>query len=97
MGVPRAARAVAAEYFGEAVDVFGEVRERDGAILDERHRLAVAAQAHHDIEARLPHVPQRLLLGGERDLDQMPLEPVVGQHILEVVEPAQCRRPHRRP
>ena len=43
------------------VDVLGEMRERHRAILDERHRLAVAAHAHHDVEARLANLPQRLL------------------------------------
>ena len=50
--VPRAARAVLAKHLRQAVDVIGEVSERDRAILDERHRLAVAAHAHHDVEAR---------------------------------------------
>ena len=59
--VPGAARAVLREHLGQPVDVVGEMLERHRAVLDERHRLAVALHAHHDVEAGLAHVPQRLL------------------------------------
>ena len=45
----------------QAIDVVGEVHERHSAVLDERHRFPIAAHAHHDVEAGLPHVPQRFL------------------------------------
>ena len=52
------------EHLRQAIDVLGEMLERHGAVLDERHRLAVALHAHHDVEAGLAHVPQRLLRAG---------------------------------
>ena len=61
MGVPGAARAVAREHLGQRVGVVGQVLERHGAVLDEADRLAVALQAHHDVEAGLAHLPQVLL------------------------------------
>ncbi len=42
-----------------AVGVFGQMLERHRAVLDEAHRLAVALEAHHDVEAGLAHLPQR--------------------------------------
>ncbi len=59
--VPGAARSVAREHLGQRVGVVGEVRERHRAVLDEADRLAVALQAHHDVEAGLPHLPEALL------------------------------------
>ena len=47
------------EHLGQRVGVFGQVLQRHGAVLDEAHRLAVALQAHHDVEAGLAHLPQR--------------------------------------
>ena len=61
MGVPGAARAVPAEYLGERVGVLGQVLQRHRAVLDEADRLAVALEAHHDVQAGLAHFPQRLL------------------------------------
>ncbi|KWT97635.1 hypothetical protein APY03_1331 [Variovorax sp. WDL1] len=63
MGIPGAARAVLREDLGEAVGVGGQVLERHGAVLDEADRLAVALEAHHDVEAGLAHLPQVLLRG----------------------------------
>ncbi len=67
--IPRAARAVPREHLRQPVDVLGQMLERHGAILDERDRLAVALQAHHDVEPGLAHVPQRLLRAGIRHFD----------------------------
>ncbi len=49
-----------AEHLGQAVGVLGQMLERHRAVLDERHRLAVAFHRHHDVEARpcaLPTTP----------------------------------------
>jgi hypothetical protein len=56
-----AAGAVFPEHFGQPLGVFGQMLERHRAVLDERHRLAVAFHRHHDVEAGLAHFPQRLL------------------------------------
>ena len=64
MRIPRPFGAVAREDFGQPPRVLGEMLEGHRAVLDERHRLAVALHAHHDIEAGLAHVPQRFLRGG---------------------------------
>ncbi len=61
MRVPGAARAVAREHLGQRVGVLGQVLQRHGAVFDEAHRLAVALQAHHDVQAGLAHFPQGLL------------------------------------
>jgi hypothetical protein len=52
---------VLAEHLGQAVGVFGQVLQRHGAVFDEADRLAVALEAHHDVEAGLAHLPQVLL------------------------------------
>ena len=49
------------EHLGQRVGVFGEVLQRHRAVLDEADRLAVALEAHHDVEAGLAHLPQALL------------------------------------
>ena len=61
MRVPGAVRAVPAEDLGERVGVVGQVLERNGAVLDEAHRFAVAFEAHHDVEGGLAHLPDLLL------------------------------------
>ena len=91
--VPRAARAVLAKDLGEAIDVIGEVRKRDGAILDERHRLAVPLHAHHDVEPGLAHVPKRLLRARVRHLHDALGKTQVRDHSHEVLELApRCAR-----
>ena len=49
------------EHLGQRIGVVGQVLERHRAVLDEADRLAVALQAHHDVEAGLAHLPQVLL------------------------------------
>ncbi len=61
MGIPGAACAVAGEHVGERVGVLGQVVERHRAVFDEAHRLAVALQAHHDVQAGLANLPEVLL------------------------------------
>ena len=61
VGVPGAGRAVLVEDLGQAVGVVGQVVQRDGAVLDEGDRFAVALHGHHDVEAGLAHLPDRLL------------------------------------
>ena len=87
--VPRAARAVPREHLREPVHVLGEVRERHRAVLDERHRLAVALHAHHDVEAGLAHFPQRLLRAGVGHLDHASRQAERAHQLDELGEPAQ--------
>lgn len=62
MGIPGTLGAVSAEQLGQGLCVFGEMFERNRAILDKGNRLAVPLHAHHDVEPGLAHVPQGLLL-----------------------------------
>ena len=61
VGVPSAFAAVAFEDLGQCIGVFGQVFQRDSAVFDEAHRLAVALQAHHDVEAGFAHFPEVFL------------------------------------
>ncbi len=61
MGVPGAPAAMAREHFGERVGVLGQVLQRHGAVLDEAHGLAIALEAHHDVQPRLAHFPEVFL------------------------------------
>ena len=61
MGIPGAVGAVAGEHLGQGCGIFRQMLQRHGAILDEADRLAVAFQAHHDVEAGLAHFPQIFL------------------------------------
>jgi hypothetical protein len=47
--------------WGQAVGVFGQVFQRHGAVFNEADRLAIALEAHHDVESGLSHLPQVLL------------------------------------
>ena len=62
------------------------MRERHRAVLDERHGLAVAAQAHHDVEAGLAHLPQGFLRRRVRHFHQAIAKARVAEHLCEVVE-----------
>ena len=53
--VPGALGAVALEHRVQPLGVVGEILQIDRAVLDERHRLAVALHRHHDVEAGLAH------------------------------------------
>ncbi len=59
--VPGALSAVFGKHLVQAVGVLGEIVEPDGAVLDERHRFAVAFHRHHDVEPGLAHLPHRAL------------------------------------
>ena len=61
VGVPSAPAAVFAKHPGQGIGVLGQALQRHGAVLNEAHRFAVAAQAHHDVQARLAHFPQVFL------------------------------------
>ncbi len=69
MRIPGAAGAVLVEYLGQAVGVFSEMFQRYCAVLDKRHRFAVAFHRHHDVEAGLAHFPEFLLHGRIDDFD----------------------------
>ena len=49
--VPGAARPVPLEHFGQLGGVFGQMRQRYRAILNERHGFARVFHRHHDVEA----------------------------------------------
>ena len=53
--IPGALGAVLLEHVVQPLGVVGEIIEIDGAILDERHRFAVALHRHHDVEAGFAH------------------------------------------
>ena len=67
--IERAARAVLREHVRQALGVLGEVLERHGAVLDERHGFTVALHRHHDVEAGLADLPHVALPGRVDDLD----------------------------
>ena len=67
--VPGALGAVTCKHLGERIGVVGQVLERHGTVFDEAHRFAVAAQAHHDVQTRLAHLPQILLCAVVHHLD----------------------------
>ena len=67
--IPGSLCAIPVEHFGQPVRVIGQVFKRHRAILNERDGLAVAAHAHHDVQAGLAHLPQGLLLRGARHVD----------------------------
>ena len=69
VGIERAARAVLREHLRQALGVIGEMLERHGAVLDERHGFAVALHRHHDVEAGLADLPHVALPGCVDDLD----------------------------
>ena len=89
--VPGAARAVAREHLGQRVGVLGEVLERDGAVLDEAHRLAVALQAHHDVEAGLANLPEVLLRRVVGHLDDAARQAQVAHQLDQAAEARQQR------
>ena len=59
--IPGAFAAVLLKHFCQRVGVLGQVFKRHGAVFNEADRLAVALEAHHDIEARLAHFPEVFL------------------------------------
>ena len=87
--VPGAAGAVAGEDGVEAAGVLGEVLEPHRAVLDERDRLPVALHRHHDVEARLAHLPHRALERGLHRLDHRAGESEVAHQLAELGKPAQ--------
>ena len=89
--VPGAARAVPREHLGQRVGVVGEVLERHRAVLDEAHRLAVALEAHHDVEAGLAHLPQVLLRRVVGHLDHAARQAEVAHQLDQLAEPRQQR------
>ena len=86
MRIPGAARAVLLEQGRDRIGVVGEMLERDGAILDEGDRLPVALHRHHDVEAGLAHLPDRLLPGRLDHLDYRIREAVIGHALVEPLE-----------
>ena len=61
MRVPGALAAVLAKHLRQRAGVFGQVFEWHRAVFDKADRLAVALQAHHDVEPGLAHFPQVFL------------------------------------
>ena len=99
--VPGAAGAVPREHFGQRVGVVGQMLERHRAVLDEAHRLAVALQAHHDVEAGLAHFPQVFLRRVVGHLDHAAGQAEVAHQLDQVRQlgaaAPPCRRRRTRP
>jgi hypothetical protein len=86
VGIPGAARAVLREDLGQRVGVIGQMLERHGAILDEADRLAVALQAHHDVEAGLADLPQVLLARVVGHLDHAARQAEIAHQLDELAQ-----------
>ncbi len=70
MRIHRRTRICLLQKYLQVLDVISQVLHRDRRILDERDRLVVALDAHHEAEAFLPHIPYILdLLRRERRHD----------------------------
>ena len=78
--VPGALGAVTREDVGQTLSVFREVRQGDGAILDERDRFSGLLHRHHHVEAGLAVLCDRALQAvvGDRD-DAAPSAPRAGE------------------
>ena len=61
MGIPGTLSAVTLEDLGEPCGVVGQMLERHRTVLDEGNRFAVAFHRHHDVQAGLANLPERLL------------------------------------
>ena len=89
------------EHLGQRVGVVGEVLERHRAVLDEADRLAVALEAHHDVEAGLAHLPQVLLRRVVGHLDHAARQAEVAHQLDQLARAAAaapaCRRRRTRP
>ena len=55
VGIPGALGAVLREHVVQALGVVGEIRQVDGAVLDEADGFAVALHGHHDVQPGLAH------------------------------------------
>ena len=87
--VPGAAGAVTGEDGVETAGVLGQVLEPHRAVLDERDRLSVPLHRHHDVEARLAHVPHRALEPGLHRLDHRAGKAEVRHQLDEAREPGE--------
>ncbi|MCG3189048.1 MAG: hypothetical protein LKCHEGNO_01291 [Burkholderiaceae bacterium] len=90
--VPGAARAVAREHLGQRRGVLGQVRQRYRAVFDEADRLAVALEAHHDVEPGLAHLPQRLLRRRFGHLHHAARQPEVAHQLDQRAQAGALRR-----
>jgi hypothetical protein len=62
MRIPGATGAVFGEYMRQAIGVIGQMLEWYRTVFNERNGLAVALEAHHDIQPGLADFPQIFLL-----------------------------------
>ncbi len=92
VGVERAARAVLREHLRQPLRVVGEMLERHGAVLDERHGFPVALHRHHDVEARFADLPDVALPRRVRDLDDAARQPEVAHELAQTRELRKLRR-----
>ena len=70
MRVPGALRAMPGEDVVQLFGEIGEIGQRDGAILDEGDRFAVALHRHHDVQPGFPHFGDlglKARIGGPHD------------------------------
>ena len=61
MRIPSALGTVAFENFCQGIGVFSQMHQWHGTIFDKAHGLAIALQAHHDVESCFAHLPQVFL------------------------------------
>ena len=87
--VPGALGAVIVEDLGQPVGVVGEVLQPHRAILYEADRFPVALHGHHDVEAGLADLPDRLLLGWIDHLDHTVGEAEIAHQFDELGQTAQ--------
>ncbi len=67
VGVEGGGGAVVGDHLLDGADVFGQVLDGDGDVLDDGDRLGVAADAHEEAEAGFAHAPDVGLLLGVED------------------------------
>ena len=93
--VPCAARAVLFEDFRQPGRIFGQMRQRDRAILDERDGFARVLHRHHDVQPRRAHFGDRGLQRRIDDFDHaapfspltVPAEAEIADELRQTDEP----------
>ena len=83
VGIPGALGAVTSKDLREAGRVVRQVFQWHRAVFNEGHRLAVAPQGHHDVEARLADLPKSRLPLGVSHGDHRAGQPQVSHEFLQ--------------
>ena len=88
MRVPGSACPVLLEHLGQAIGVFGQVLERHGTVLDERHRFTVSLHRHHDVESGFADIPDGVLESCVFDLDDAVGQAKIAQEFDQTAKPS---------